>query len=207
MSFVLINHGWTNTRQIGHWQRSLAHQLRLQGHHVAYPQYPETETPNFGAWSELLIAELELLVELREVAQPENSNDQELIVIAHSLGCINLLKTALEGRIPANFKIDRLLLVAPPSPSLLDPVASFKIELNDKNLISSLNQVARNVTIVASDADPWIPEGIQASFGKALALEPIIIEGAKHLSSADGWASWAGVGEWVNDPQADLTKR
>jgi hypothetical protein len=45
------------------------------------------------------------------------------------------------------------------------------------------------------------------TFGKPLSVEPIIIEGGKHLSMADGWGYWQGVIDWVNDPNADITHR
>ncbi|MEI6590873.1 MAG: alpha/beta hydrolase, partial [Actinomycetes bacterium] len=63
MARVLINHGWTNTRQPEHWQRLLAGALRREGHQVLYPQYPETQKPVFDDWQALLLAELELLHE------------------------------------------------------------------------------------------------------------------------------------------------
>lgn len=206
MAFVLINHGWTNTRQQDHWQRHAAIQLRLQGHHVNYPQFPDTETPDFTKWSNLLKAELELLVELRETAHPENSNDQELIFIGHSLGCINFLKTALEA-FDQNHTVDRALLVAPPDPIKFEQLESFAIDLFDPDLIPAVNRAARSVTIVGSDADHWTPNGFAATFGEPLQLDPVIIQGAKHLASVDGWGYWQGVIDWVNDPGADLTKR
>lgn len=206
MAFVLINHGWTNTRQQDHWQRHAAAQLRLQGHHVNYPQFPDTETPNFAKWSNLLKAELELLVELRELAHPENSNDQELIFIGHSLGCINFLKTALEG-LDEKLNIHRTLLVAPPDPKSLAEIADFVIDLNNPNLLPAVKRATKNLTLVGSDADPWTPNGFAATFGEPLQLEPVIIQGAKHLASGDGWGYWQGVIDWVNDPAAELTRR
>jgi hypothetical protein len=206
MAFVLINHGWTNTRQQDHWQRHAAIQLRLQGHHVNYPQFPDTETPDFTQWSNLLKAELQLLVELRETAQPENSNDQELIFIGHSLGCINFLKSALEG-LDSELTIDRALLVAPPDPNKLAQLSSFAIDLYNPELLPAIHKATRNLTLLGSDADPWSPAGIPTTFGEPLKLEPVIIPGAKHLASGDGWGYWQGVIDWVNDPNADLTRR
>lgn len=206
MAFVLINHGWTNTRQSDHWQRHLAAQLRLQGHHVNYPQFPDTDNPDFTKWSNLLVSELQLLVELRELAQVENSNDHELIFIGHSLGCINFLKTALQP-LDQKLMVDRALLVAPPDPATLGDLPSFAIELVDPQLLPAMKLAARNFTLVGSDADPWAPNGISETFGKPLQIEPVIIEGAKHLASGDGWGYWQGVIDWVNDPGANLTKR
>jgi len=60
---------------------------------------------------------------------------------------------------------------------------------------------------VGSDSDVWSPRGIQASYGDPLGLTAVVIPGAKHLSSADGWSYWQGVTDWVNDPAANLAKR
>lgn len=206
MAYVLINHGWTNTRQPDHWQRHLAAQLRLQSHHVNYSQFPDTENPDFLKWSNLLKVELELLVELRELAREENSNDHELIFIGHSLGCINFLKTALEG-LSDELTLDRTLLVAPPDPANLDEISTFKLDLYNPKLLPAVSRATKNLTLLGSDADPWTPNGFADTFGKPLQLEPVIIPGAKHLASGDGWGYWQGVIDWVNDPSADLSKR
>lgn len=206
MAYVLINHGWTNTRQQDHWQRHTAAQLRLQGHHVNYPQFPDTETPDFTKWSSLLKAELEILVELRDLAHHENSNDRELIFIGHSLGCINFLKTALEG-ISSELIVDRALLVAPASPETLAEAPTFALDLFDPEILPALSRAAKSIKLVGSDDDHWIPRGIAETFGKPLQLEPIIIPGAKHLALVDGWGYWQGVIDWVNDPEADIAKR
>jgi predicted alpha/beta hydrolase family esterase len=70
-----------------------------------------------------------------------------------------------------------------------------------------LTKSAKSVQIVASDNDQWLPQGIQATFGEPLGIDPVVIPGAKHLSLADGWGRWQGVIDWVDNPSADLTKR
>jgi predicted alpha/beta hydrolase family esterase len=98
---------------------------------------------------------------------------------------------------------DRALLVAPADPTLLPDL---EIDRLDPNKVD-LAKAAKRVQIVASDADQWIPRGIQATFGEPLGLEPVVIPGAKHLSLNDGWGHWQGVIDWVENPSADLTKR
>ena len=207
MSYVLIHHGWTNTRQPDHWQRNLAHALQLQGHHVSYAQYPQTEQPVFADWSALLVAELEHLVELRELS----GGTGELILIGHSLGCVNIMKSALEGRLRPELRANRTLLVAPASQAKLDAVATFKFSLEGNDaateLRAALAEAAGAVTLVASDDDVWLPKGIRAEYGDPLQLEPVIIEGGQHLSLQDGWGKWQGVIDWVNHRGADLTVR
>ena len=208
MAFVLINHGWTNERPEGHWQRITALALRKQGHHVFYPQYPDTAQPSYDAWLWLLQRELEMLLELREsVAADTGETAGEVVVIGHSLGTVLWLKAAFEGQLPNSFVADRLLLVAPPERANVSQLPEFDIVADDPSVRQALHASARSITLLSSDNDPWIPSGIQAAVGDPLGLEAIIIPGAAHLSHNDGWGKWQGIVDWVNDPSADLTRR
>jgi len=201
MAYVLINHGWTNQRPQDHWQRRLVIALRRQGHQVFYPAYPNTMEPTFEAWSWLLLNELDILLETR------GDSTDEVIVIGHSLGNVLWLKTATDGLLPADFKADRLLMVAPPERTGISALPSFNVGSSDAEIAAALANSAKKVTLLGSDNDPWIPSGIQAAIGDPLGLEAIVIPGAAHLSNKDGWGQWQGVIDWVNNPEADITKR
>ncbi|MFM5905138.1 MAG: alpha/beta hydrolase [Micrococcales bacterium] len=203
MAYVLINHGWTNHRPQGHWQRLTAAALRAQGHTVAYPQYPSPDQPKFSEWSALLGAELELLAEARVLA----GGTGEFVVLAHSLGCVTWLKSAIDGLLPESIKPDRLLLVAPAANEMLDPIPDFKVDLKAPGAAEAARKSAGQITLVGSDRDVWTPQGVQHHFGEPLALEAVTIFGAKHLALGDGWGNWQGVVNWVNDASADLTVR
>ena len=201
MARVLIIHGWTNRRPFGHWQRNLASALREQGHIVSYPQLPNTDNPKLSEWLEVIIDELNMLNEVGERAS------EELIVVAHSLGCITWLQASDRGLLPS--KADRLLLVAPPEPQptgTTSPFESFVMEPDYERIRRAVHDSAGSVELVGSDADPWQPSGIQAGVGDLIGLQAHIIPGAKHLSLTDGFSQWQGVIDWVNDPHADLTK-
>lgn len=194
MARILINHGWTNTRQPEHWQRLLAGALRREGHQVLYPQYPETQKPVFDDWQNLLQAELELLHE---------SGSGETVVICHSLGCVNFLIAANRGLITT--PIDRLLLVSPADPAELGELPGFSLDVAEAK--AALNAAAKSVTLVSSDKDGWIPRGIHKTYAEPLNLEPVILPGTGHITLADGFGAWAGVKNWVNDQNADLSER
>jgi predicted alpha/beta hydrolase family esterase len=198
MARVLINHGLNNRRAADHWQRHLANSLRAQGHLVSYSQFPNPEAPVLDEWQALLIAEAELLLDAGDEAG-------ELIFVGHSLGSLNFLWSVNEGTLPTRF--DRVLLVAPADPTLLPDLQIDRLDLAGAGLKSQLAMFAPNLTIVASDKDQWLPRGVVDTFAKPLAVEPIVIDGAKHLSLADGWGYWQGVIDWVNDPSADITVR
>lgn len=198
MAKVLIIHGWTNRRPVGHWQRSLAAALRDQGHLVSYPQLPNPDQPILDEWLEVLSAELDQFDEVASRAS------EPLIVLAHSLGCVAWMQLADRGLLkqPA----DRVLLVAPPEPAPISPVPSFVMDLSDGRAERVVKGSAREVTLVGSDADVWQPSGIQAGVGDMLGLEAVVVPGAKHFSTLDGFTQWQGVIDWVLDPNADLTK-
>lgn len=197
MKHVLIIHGWGNSRGQDHWQRHLAGALRRQGHGVHYPQLPDTETPNFADWAEVLVAELEMIA---EAAKPGS----EVVVIAHSLGCSTWLRLAADALLPN--VVDRVLLVAPADNALLNDVPTFILEATPA-VVEALKSSAESVLLVGSDSDAWSPRGIHETYGNPLEIEPIVIPGAKHLALADGWGHWQGVIDWVNDPTANLTVR
>ncbi|MEN9753201.1 MAG: hypothetical protein RL670_892 [Actinomycetota bacterium] len=193
MARVLINHGWTNTRAHGHWQRWLNSELRRAGHQVQYPQYPETEHPKFDAWQELLVAELELLHE---------AGTDETIVISHSLAGVNFIAAAARGLIEK--PLDRLLLVSPADPQTLDELPEF-FQVDVAASAAAVHKVAKSVTVVASDKDPWLPRGVDVTFGQPLGVKPHIVAGGGHLTLIDGFGPWPGMLAWVKDPAADIT--
>jgi predicted alpha/beta hydrolase family esterase len=198
MARVLIHHGLANRRWPDHWQRHLANSLRQQGHLVSYAQFPNPEKPTLEEWQAMLHAEAELLVEAGDQAG-------ELIFVGHSLGCLNFLWAASEGALPTRFS--RALLVAPADPTLLPDLDIERLNIEKPDFSARIGAFVDQVTLVASDKDMWLPRGIGDTFGRQLGVEPVIIQGANHLSRADGWGYWQGVIDWVNDPTADLTVR
>jgi len=80
------------------------------------------------------------------------------------------------------------------------------MDLSDGRAERVVKSSAREVTLVGSDADVWQPSGIQAGVGDMIGLEAVVVPGAKHFSTLDGFNQWQGVIDWVNDPSADLTK-
>jgi predicted alpha/beta hydrolase family esterase len=196
MARVLVMHGWTNRRAEGNWHRWLVSQLRHQGHQVLYPQFPSTDNPTLEDWQDLLAAELELL---------EEAGPGESIVIGHSLGCINFIHAAVDGKVKN--AVDRLLLVAPADPKLLGEIKGLKVNLSKSATKDALHSVVKSLTIVGSDGDPWSPDGVQSTFGEPLGVEAVIIPGAQHFRADEGWGEWQGLLDWVNDPSADITIR
>ena len=99
-----------------------------------------------------------------------------------------------------------MLLVAPADPALCSDAASFQLDLAHPSVVEAAHRVAANTLIVASDADPWLPRGVAATFAEPLGMPHVIVKGAKHFALDDGWGPWQGVIDWVADPHADLSR-
>ncbi|MEZ5115206.1 MAG: alpha/beta hydrolase [Candidatus Nanopelagicales bacterium] len=196
MRGLLILHGWTNVRPAGHWQRLLAAAARARGDCVLYPQFPDPDLPVLADWLDLLAAELHQL---------DEAGVTERVVVAHSLGCLTWLHACAQEIVPTS--VDRVLLVAPAAPALLDEIPDFRLDPADPGVGSALRAASRSALLVGSDADPWTPAGLHATFGAPLGIPSVVIPGGGHLALSDGWGPWQGVIDWVADPSADLTVR
>lgn len=198
MKKILFLHGWTNRRPVGHWMRLSAAELRSRGNQVWYPQFPDPDTPNPDKWQELLHQEATMM---DEVPGPK-------IAIAHSLGTTNWLFGALNDIFGSPF--DRVLLVAPPDPSMTSEAEGIEGEpLNLANplLGPAARKWVKELTVIASDNDRWLPRGV-GIYKAPLQLEPIIFPGAGHFSLDDGWGPWPGLISWVESGDAkDLLQR
>jgi predicted alpha/beta hydrolase family esterase len=185
---VLFLHGWTNRRPEGHWMRLAASALRSQGHQVWYPQFPSPETPDPVQWQELLRQESDMMDEI----------EGEKICVAHSLGTTNWLVGALNDIFAKPF--DRVLFVAPPDPQMTaeaEGISGEPLDLENQRLKEQAAKWARELTVIASDDDKWLPRGIEI-YKPALGIEPVVFPGAGHFSLDDGFGKWAGIINWVD---------
>jgi predicted alpha/beta hydrolase family esterase len=197
MKKILFLHGWTNRRPPGHWMRLTAATLRSQGHQVWYPQFPSPETPDPMEWQELLRQESNMMDEVE---------GEEKICVAHSLGTTNWLIGALNDIYQTPF--DRVLLVAPPDPEMTSQakgISGDPLDLSNPLLAPKAKKWAKDLTVVASDNDRWLPRGV-GIYAEALGLQPIVLPGAGHFSLDDGWGNWASLEKWLGSNElSDLT--
>ena len=121
----------------------------------------------------------------------------EKIAIAHSLGCLNWMVAAIADSFIEPF--DRVLFVAPPDPiktNKADGIEGEPMNLQNPELLPAIRRHAKSFTIVASDADRWLPRGIKI-YEEALGQSAVILQGAGHFSLDDGWGPWQGLLNWV----------
>ena len=188
MKKILIHHGWTNVRPVGHWARIAAKELRDLGHQVWYPQFPDPDTPSTDKWQELL---------RQESAMMDEVEGGEKIAICHSLGTTNWLIAAMNGLFEKPF--DRVLLIAPPDPLVLaqsDGIEESPLDLDSSSLAEAAHRFAKKLVVIASDDDQWRPRGV-GIYAPALKVEPLSFPGAGHFSLDQGWGRWSGLKSWV----------
>jgi predicted alpha/beta hydrolase family esterase len=180
----LILHGWQGSGP-DHWQTWLAERL---GEDASYPTLPEPDTPRLDDWLNVLRSELEAAAERRRV------------VICHSLSCVLWLHHA---RQVADTAVERVLLVAPPSPSVdspdLDGFFPLAVERGD------LQRAAASTRLVCSDNDPYCPEGAREVYGIPLGIETDLIPGAGHINPDAGYGPWPAVERWCLDGTGRLS--
>lgn len=185
----LLLHGWQNHRPAGHWQHWLADRLTGLGHEVGYPQLPDPDHPDLERWLAELRTRLGVL------------HGQERVVVCHSLACALWLHAVARNTMP--IPVDRVLLVAPPSAGSLEghpEVAAFSPP-PVTNL--RLSAGARYTRIVASDNDPYCPEGAVATYGGPLGTPVDVLAGAAHLDLDAGYGSWPSLLGWCLSPSGD----
>ena len=94
---------------------------------------------------------------------------------------------------------DRVLLVAPPDPQMTsqaDGIQGEPLDLSNPLLAPQAKKWARELTVIASDNDRWLPRGIEI-YKEPLGKNPIIFPNAGHFSLDDGWGQWSGLLDWI----------
>jgi predicted alpha/beta hydrolase family esterase len=171
-----VLHGWTGSGP-DHWQTWLARRLAERGEKVAYPALPRPDEPRLDEWLEALREELARL-------------GGERVVLCHSLACILWLQHARS----TEERVDRVLLVAPPSPSVELPGVEgfFPLEVTAEDV----GRAAASTRLVCAPADPYCPEGADTLFGRPLGLPTDVVPGGSHLNTDAGYGPWPAVEEW-----------
>jgi predicted alpha/beta hydrolase family esterase len=184
----LFLHGWHNRREPGQWQPEAVAELWTRGHRVEHPQLPDPDEPTVSAWKSTAEASLATLAE----------TGLPIVVVCHSLSCLLWL-----GARPQGAGVERVLLVAPPEPRVLQN--SVVDEFSALPLAVSAEDRGR-LSIVASDNDEYCPDGIEAVFG-SLQVPLIVLPGQGHLNREAGYGTWPSLVAWCEDPTTQLVAR
>ncbi|GIM97368.1 RBBP9/YdeN family alpha/beta hydrolase [Paractinoplanes toevensis] len=181
--FVIL-HGWQNERPIGHWQWWLAERLTERGHEVVYPQLPNPGRPALKEWLEVIEASL------------DRDHADELVVIAHSLSCAAWIQLAGIGSV--RLPVDRLALVAPPSPKFLAETP----ELREFSFADGAHEAVPATSIAATRLvcavdDPYCDPPASVLYGDKFDVD--VIPGGSHLDMVAGYGRWQSALRWCED--------
>jgi uncharacterized protein len=173
--------GWHGSGE-GHWQTWLEEQLQAAGRERRRPAFTDLDHPDPQDWLAALRATLADL--------PADGYD----VVAHSLGAVLWLHhVATASDSP---RAARVVLVAPPSPRTTIPeIAAFFPAPMD---IDTVRHSADGTVLVASDNDPYLPEGIAAAYGLPLKIATTVLPGGGHVNVESGYGEWPAMLAWCN---------
>jgi hypothetical protein len=192
LPYVLLLHG-LNGSGPEHWQNWLAGELAHHGAQVDLPQFTDPDAPSLDVW----------LAELGDhlAAAP---TEAERVVIAHSLASLLWLHHAATCTDPA-LRVDRVLLVAPPSPDCAEPlITTFVPPPLDP---TGLRRVAATTRLVVGEGDPYCTLDQAKLLSEALRLDLDVIVGGGHLNVDAGYGSWSAVLKWARSDRTPLTPR
>lgn len=170
---AVIFHGYGATPE-DHWFGWLADRLNHTGAFAHIPALPDPTAPDPSRWA-------------AAAAEAMGTPEPESIVVAHSLGCLTVLRhlTSLSGP----WRVGTLVLVAGFVDKLpVLPVLDEFIGDGVKNLAGIRENVA-SVVVMRSDDDPYVPTGHTDRLARLLDTSPRVVPGAGHFLAADGVTS------------------
>lgn len=167
-----IIHGYAASPE-DHWFRWLADQLGSDGISTTIPALPNSQNPDPLAWAEAVGADL-------------GAVDENSIVVAHSLGCLTVLRQLRSLADP--WRLGVLVLVSgfvDRLPALPD-LDSF---IGDGCDVAGLSDHIGRLTILRSDADPFVPAAHTDRLAGLLGVSAAVVPGAGHFLASDGVTS------------------
>ena len=170
MKQVLIVHGSGGSPN-GGWIPWMRINLEREGFQVICPQFPiEPETQTLKNWLKV--------IEATEI-------DSKTIGIGHSLG-VPFLLNYLEKK-----PLKAVYLVAGFTGLLNNEFDEVIHTFSDKDFDwGQIKHNCRNINIIYSDNDSYVPATKAIEMGKKLGAEPILIKGAAHFNSEQGFTDF-----------------
>lgn len=167
-----IFHGYGAT-PADHWFESLAEQLEADGIPTVIPALPRPLEPISDQWDQVVRTALDTI-------------DEHSIIVAHSLGCLTVLRylRSLTGpwRLGTLVLVSGFVELLPALPDLDDFIA----EGCD---VIGLSEHVDRIAILRSDEDPFVPTGHTDHLADLLGVAVQVVPGAGHFLATDGVTS------------------
>ena len=159
-----------------HWFGWLADRLHDAGIPASVPALPDPHAPEPDRW-------------LRVVEAAVGTPDSGSVVVAHSLGCLAVLRHL--GALATPWRLGHLVLVSGfldtlPALPVLD---SFIGEGMDLARLAGLRSRIDRLTIIRSDEDRYVPVDHTDRLAALLGTSSLVVPDAGHFLAADGVTS------------------
>lgn len=166
---VVVVHGY-DAAPDSHWFPWLRESLEADGVRTELAELPEPSFPEAGAW-------------LEAVGEAVGTPDEHTHLVAHSLGCVTVLRHL--ARLPQPWTLGGIVLVAGftgplESTPLLDGFLAEDVDL------SAVRANARRRLVLRSDDDPTVPAAATEELAARLGAELRVVPGAGHFTGSDG---------------------
>lgn len=172
MRSFLILHGLGGSGPT-HWQAWLYQELLKRGEKAYFPDFPDKDHPDKAAWLERLNS---IFLKIPK--------EEEIIVVAHSLACINWFHYAASG---LTRSIKKVILVAPPSAFLEhEPIKAF---LNLPDNKEDIAKAAEKTLLILSSNDPYCSAQDAPQY-LDLGIPCIILPNMGHINVDSGFGPW-----------------
>jgi predicted alpha/beta hydrolase family esterase len=175
-----IIHGYGASPE-DHWFGWLAEQLKADGIPTTIPALPNPQDPDPAQWTEAVRADLGTL--------NENS-----IIVAHSLGCLTVLRHLRS--LPDAWHLGTLVLVSG-FVDQLPALPDLNTYIGDGCDVEGLSNYVGRLTVIRSDADPYVPPGHTDRLASLLGISAEVVPGAGHFLASDGVTSLPEVFEAI----------
>jgi predicted alpha/beta hydrolase family esterase len=165
---AIIIHGYAATPS-DHWFGWLAEHLEFAGIPTLVPALPVPEAPDPRSWL--------------NAAQQIGVPDEDTILIAHSLGCLTVLRYLAAQQEP--WRLGTLILVA----GFLDPLPALPNldgYIGEGCDVSSIPGHIGRLTVIRSDDDPYVPTDHTDRLARQLMATPQVVTGAGHFLAENG---------------------
>lgn len=167
---VSINHGFEGSVN-GNWFPWLKRELTARGITVATRQMPDAQWPSWPAWKDAMS-------EMLPAVGPGN------IIVAHSLGCLTVLKWLTECHPDAEIAGGVLVSgFAEPLPELSLPASFFTTPLDASRLKG-------HWTVISARNDALVPHALTRKLAEKIGADFVAFEEGGHFMAEEGYTEF-----------------
>lgn len=166
---AVIFHGYGAT-PTDHWFGWLAVQLAADGIQTTIPALPDPLDPRPEPWEDSVRAAL-------------GGPDEHTIVVAHSLGCLSVLRYL--RTLPGEWRLGTLVFVSGFTDRLPD-LPELDGFIGDGLDVTGISEHIDRIVVIRSDNDSLVPPALTDRLAEQLGASAQVVTGAGHFLAAEG---------------------